>query len=328
MCIAIYKPAGTDVPTKETLKICFENNPDGAGFMFASKGKVHIEKGLMTYSAFKKAIKKVKKIYEVEDNFKSLPMVFHFRISTQGGVNKALCHPFALSNSYDTMKELSGDYDMAIAHNGIIDFASDYKITDHNDTMEFIKEVAYPTINDKLTWYKKQSIIDMFEYLLSGNRVVVLGGDGHAELIGSWIEDGGLFYSNSSYKEVKFHFSKLSDYELYEWNKSFGVSTTKKSKKTKSKSKKKSTVVYTPLNEKQKEDLRYLGRMYCSKCGAWLEIAYDNSLDTYYAYCPDCAEFYSMDDYDIWDAIQSGAIDNDDEFGYYEDYYNFTKQGA
>ena len=32
MCIAILSENGVELPNKETLKLCFTNNPDGAGY--------------------------------------------------------------------------------------------------------------------------------------------------------------------------------------------------------------------------------------------------------------------------------------------------------
>ena len=45
------------MPSKKIFSNCFSNNDDGAGFMFPLNGKVHIEKGFMSFTAFKKGLK-------------------------------------------------------------------------------------------------------------------------------------------------------------------------------------------------------------------------------------------------------------------------------
>ena len=48
MCIAIYKPKGNTI-SKDTLKNCFDNNPDGSGFMYAQNDKLVVKKGYILY---------------------------------------------------------------------------------------------------------------------------------------------------------------------------------------------------------------------------------------------------------------------------------------
>ena len=51
MCIAIVKPRGVSL-AEDRLRLCFENNPDGAGFAIATDQGVAIHKGYTTFSAF------------------------------------------------------------------------------------------------------------------------------------------------------------------------------------------------------------------------------------------------------------------------------------
>ena len=55
MCIIAIKDKGINLPKDEILETMFRHNSDGAGFMYAKDGQVHIKKGFMTYKAFKKA---------------------------------------------------------------------------------------------------------------------------------------------------------------------------------------------------------------------------------------------------------------------------------
>lgn len=38
MCVIVYKPKGVAMPPLETLRACWEHNPDGAGLMFQRAG--------------------------------------------------------------------------------------------------------------------------------------------------------------------------------------------------------------------------------------------------------------------------------------------------
>lgn len=42
MCIIVYKPEGATMPSTDTLRRCFEENPDGAGFMWPERGRVQL----------------------------------------------------------------------------------------------------------------------------------------------------------------------------------------------------------------------------------------------------------------------------------------------
>lgn len=299
MCIAIYKPSGISVPSNETLKLCFENNPDGAGYMYAFNNKVYIEKGLMTFKKFKSSLKKtIKKVGDITN----IPFVFHFRISTQGGVQKGLCHPFPVCGSYDTMKKLSQTCDMAIAHNGVIDFASSYSVKNHNDTMEFTKNVVNNIIgNTNFNFYESKSITNCISYLLGTNRVVILDKLGHATTFGDWVEDNGVFYSNTSYKEVK---TKISNWKTYydydDYGYGYGFD-------------KYSEVSLSKIQEKEFNDTYFIT---CDCCGGDTYLYYDNDLQKVVAYCIDCGTTFILPDDLAEKAKAMGLVyfDNENSF--------------
>ena len=209
MCIAVYKPENVKFPSKETLKECFNNNNDGAGFMYAANGKVHIKKGYKTFKSFWKGLSRT-----INKRGDEIPYVLHFRISTQAGVRDDCTHPFPLSSNMDDLRKLYFDSDIGIAHNGIISLTSEgwsKKIT-YSDTMKFITEYLSLIIKDK-NYYKDNDTIKLIEKL-ADSKLAILDGDGHCELIGKgWIEDKGIFYSNSSYKK-----QSISKYGYYDWD--------------------------------------------------------------------------------------------------------------
>ena len=56
MCIAILKQGDVEL-YESTLQNCWNANDDGAGFMYAEKGKLHIQKGFFTFEEFMEAYK-------------------------------------------------------------------------------------------------------------------------------------------------------------------------------------------------------------------------------------------------------------------------------
>lgn len=196
MCIVVYKPVGKKLPSEKTLKTCFENNDDGAGFMYAHGGNVHIRKGYMTFKAFYNALKGAAR----EVGERETPFVLHFRISTQAGVRKDCTHPFPLSSNLNDLRKLRVKSHIGIAHNGIIPVTSSTaKNLDYNDTMRFITDYLSLIIKNK-RYYTDKATLKLIERL-SDSKLAILDSDGHCELIGEWVEEQGVFYSNGSYRE-------------------------------------------------------------------------------------------------------------------------------
>ena len=91
MCIICVSPKRVRQPNITAIRNMFNRNPHGAGYMFARDGKVTISKGYMDIDSFLEAIRA--EHFTAKD-----PVVYHFRISTQAGVNPEMTHPFPLSN--------------------------------------------------------------------------------------------------------------------------------------------------------------------------------------------------------------------------------------
>ena len=118
MCIICVSPARTRQPSISQIKMMFQSNPHGAGYMYAREGSVHIHKGFMDIDSFLSAVKA--EHFTAKDS-----VVYHFRISTQAGVNPEMTHPFPLSNRLPHMKALDVECPCGVAHNGIIRLTSD-----------------------------------------------------------------------------------------------------------------------------------------------------------------------------------------------------------
>jgi predicted glutamine amidotransferase len=194
----------------EILKNCFDNNADGSGYMYNHKGKVFIHKGFMNWEDFKLNFEKTCKSIDT----KRATMVMHFRITTQGGVRKELCHPYPLSNEMEHLRRLHSVVDIGVAHNGIISLTSD-RAKDYNDTMKFITDYLSLIIKDK-KFYKDSDKLKLIERLC-GSKLAILDSNGHCQLIGNFIEDNGVYYSNSSYSYSKktYSYPKTFDWDAY-----------------------------------------------------------------------------------------------------------------
>lgn len=224
MCIIVYKPSEAKLPNKKRLKKCWQNNPDGAGYMFPSKDNVIIKKGFMTFDEFYKQL-----IYDKNQYGEFTPFVLHFRVSTQAGVSKECTHPFPLSSNMDNLKKLRAKCQCGIAHNGVIELTSDRynKTITYSDTMKFITD--YLTLIITTTkWYNDPTKKLLIERLAE-SKLAIMMGDGHVELIGKFIEEDGCFYSNEYYKEDRWkpttklytryeELEDLEDLEYADWS--------------------------------------------------------------------------------------------------------------
>ena len=192
MCVIAYKPLNVAFPEEKILRNCFENNSDGAGFMYAFNGNVHIQKGYETFEKFLDALNKARAI-----TGDKVPYVMHFRIATQGYM-RSMTHPFPLTSNMKKMYRLKYDCNIGVAHNGILDITSDGS-TAYSDTMLFITDYL-SNIIQKYSWYKNDRIKTLIENLIDGSRLAILDKNGHCELMGKgWEESNKVYYSNSSY---------------------------------------------------------------------------------------------------------------------------------
>ena len=120
MCIAIAKNSGIKCPSLDTLRNCWDSNPNGAGFAFNDAGRVVIKKGFMTWNDFQTAWLRYSKRYD----FDNRGVLIHFRISTHGGTNPQNTHPFPVISDTGMMQKSECVCDYAAIHNGIISLTS------------------------------------------------------------------------------------------------------------------------------------------------------------------------------------------------------------
>lgn len=178
MCIAILNTKGITLK-KKLLGNCWDNNYDGAGFMYTDGEKIVVHKELNNFNAYYDAYVKARR------DFPKSNMVLHFRISTHGGVTKANAHPFLVNKQ------------LGFVHNGIISGMENS--TKYSDTYMFNKNILKPLPSD---FIKYDDIVDVIEDAIgSYNKLIFLGHDNEYVIVneaaGYW--DNGCWFSNKSY---------------------------------------------------------------------------------------------------------------------------------
>lgn len=207
MCIIVIKPENTPMPDTETLRICFENNRDGAGFMFATGKTVQLRKGFMEWDAFERAIRALGDMTE-------RTVVMHFRIATHGKVQPSCCHPFPVSSDMEKLEATGCSDTLCAAHNGII---QNMETTDRvSDTMAYISSILAPLRRAVPSLVYNEDALEVVERTL-GSKMVLLDASGQFATIGSFIEQGGVLYSNNSFARSTYSFrsyaSAWDDYD-------------------------------------------------------------------------------------------------------------------
>ncbi len=209
MCVAIFKVKGRRVPTKQELQNCFRTNNDGAGFSWLDRRgsqKLFWEKGFMSFRSFWKAFSK--------KNFKKSDQIMvHFRITSHGKTSRGNTHPFPISNDFHEMQELSGTTDKLLMHNGILDCGT---TKEFSDTMEFVKIISKFDIKEK----DVRRLIGMAR----GNSKIAIMQGSTVYYWGDWIEENGVYFSNSSYedkKKIPFYYSGYSNYNYHNYYERF-----------------------------------------------------------------------------------------------------------
>ena len=191
MCIICVSPKRVRQPNVTTIRRMFQNNPDGAGYMVARDGKVIISKGFMNVDEYIEAIRA--EHFTAKD-----PVVYHFRISTQAGVNPQMTHPFPLSNRIEHMKVLDVECSCGVAHNGIIRLTTDPRNREYSDTALFIANYLSLIIREPGD-LKDERVLKLI-HRLAGSKLAIMDADGYIATVGEYINQKGLLFSNASFE--------------------------------------------------------------------------------------------------------------------------------
>lgn len=193
MCIICVKPAGVEMPDNKTIGTMWQGNSDGAGLAYNRPGEaaVTINKGFMKLKALKGALNEL-------SLGKPDLVILHFRWATHGLTDAGNCHPFPLSNKIEALRAISGQFPMAIAHNGVFGNMACHETL--SDTQKFIAEImCNPAIGGNI---ENPAIKELIAgYCGTSSKLAILKA-GKLLLIGQFEKDEstGLFYSNGGYK--------------------------------------------------------------------------------------------------------------------------------
>lgn len=188
MCVICISPKGIRQPNNTEIKAMFEANPHGAGYMCVTDdGLVEIQKGFMTLEDLMRELKTRK--FTKKD-----VVIYHFRISTQAGVNPYMTHPFPLTRDLENTKLLGCTCPVGIVHNGIIPCTS-RKDDEYSDTALFITQYLSGMI-ENASDLLDDGIQHRIENLLQ-SKMAIMDGKGNYITIGKFFTDkSGLIYSN------------------------------------------------------------------------------------------------------------------------------------
>jgi predicted glutamine amidotransferase len=195
-------------PGWDILENCWNNNPDGAGFMYQKNGKVIISKGFMTFKELKNSIIKV-------PNYKTIPVVYHFRIASHGSVSPSNTHPFPYTTNVRYHSRFDMEVPVGIAHNGIIKSGSydnaersKYGIT---DTSQFLIEMYADNMKENNGVGSRPFLLSALEVESgkSSSRFCVMDSKS-VTTIGKWYDLKGCKFSNphSHLKKVDFTYDR------------------------------------------------------------------------------------------------------------------------
>ena len=227
MCIAIYKPKGAELLSKDMYQQCWDCNDDGASISYwCEQEKVwHVVKGLMSFDDYWKVYCEMRN----DDRIGVDKQVFiHFRVGTAAAkFDKALTHPFPVWKDVqleDLQQTMFASRNI-IAHNGTIGAGN--KEGTASDTMMAVLHYFEPMWD--LVYYKNGTVRnEKLERILeeclddSLSRWFVANGP-KVKLYGPWIYDKlyDTHFSNTDYENPWWGFGGA-----YGWGGGYNDSTT------------------------------------------------------------------------------------------------------
>jgi len=195
MCIICISKSGVRQPSEQEFSTMWNANPHGAGYMCIRDGMVEIHKGFMTYKEFRRNV-------DAEKFTDNDVVIYHFRISTQAGVNPHMTHPFPLTDDVENTRLLDLRCNVGIAHNGIIRITSNGD-KEYSDTALFIANYLPALIRD-IEDVQDATVQRCISDLI-GSKMAFLTYKGDVVTVGKFITDNsGLIFSNDGYKEKQF----------------------------------------------------------------------------------------------------------------------------
>lgn len=207
MCIIAIKPKGKEMFDHDMIRTMFDNNNDGAGFVYPVDGKLEIHKGYMKVSKLLKALDARELLH--------VPVILHFRIGTHGANSPGNTHPFPVTSVIKELKKTQCTTDLAMVHNGIISSIDPRKGI--SDTMEFIATVVAPLRALSPSFYLREEGKLMLD-TLSGSKLAFMDTAGKVSTVGDFVEHDGYLFSNGTYKQSVYVGKGYSSTHTYNYN--------------------------------------------------------------------------------------------------------------
>lgn len=164
MCVIIIVPKGVELPSNEELRMAYNRNHDGCGFVTKSD---HYK--TLHFGAFLRRLSK-RKIDE--------GVIIHFRLATHGSIKVKNCHPFYKNRFW-------------FAHNGVLPIPT---VNDMTDSQICFNTSIYPCIK-KFGWDSPELDVEMAYWSRCGSKFAIMH-DGEIKMFGKFIERRGCYYSN------------------------------------------------------------------------------------------------------------------------------------
>lgn len=198
MCMAILIPKGKEAPSQECLSHCWDSNPHGGGFMYATNGKIRIFK-------YKKKEDFLNGFNRHFPQFGAVsPFVLHMRFATHGDKTETNTHPIRVNRN------------LAFVHNGIISKTTSVS-KDPKDCKDYSDTVRFSTLilrKMPTAWISLDVVQMLLEHYVGTSRLIFLTSEGNTFILnedgGTWDKD--VWYSNSGYTPFK------SKWGWYGWN--------------------------------------------------------------------------------------------------------------
>lgn len=180
MCIAVAIPKEM-VLNKDTLKHCWDQNPDGGGVMYSDGKRIRIYKVLDDYKKFEKLYYRL-----ANGPARGKNMVVHCRVATHGAVNRRNCHPHKINSK------------LGFVHNGTIHNVVADKTKGDSDTVVFRNEILRNLGNS----WRNEGVFTMMEKFIGKSKLVFLDVNDLIKIanedLGEW--DSGVWFSNDTYR--------------------------------------------------------------------------------------------------------------------------------
>lgn len=167
MCVIICVPKGVELPPIEVLQAAFKRNPDGCGFVSATR---HY-KSLHFRAFYRHLIKR-----DINEN-----VIIHFRYATHGSVRLGNCHPFYRGRCW-------------FMHNGVLPIASE---NDKTDSQICFNRYIYPKI--KKYGYGSTEHLEEMKYWTSRGSKFAMMHNGEMIMSGNFILKNGCYFSNLNF---------------------------------------------------------------------------------------------------------------------------------